>query len=169
MPKKYRRSLLISIKTVSIPELYPANGNMPTYVPFPRKERNRIHQTIGPYHSLASLQTWVLEHMLWSYGVLTDNQHVFRAKRSTETQFICTTHDTASVIQSSKLTHAAVLDFSKAFCKLPHRRPLTKLVYYVIRASLLNRFESFLTQCTNQQRPHLLLKSRHLALPEERS
>lgn len=104
---------------------------------------------------------------LWSY----DNQlqHVFRAKRSTETQFICTTHDTASVIQSSKLTNAAVLDFSNAFHKLPHRRPLTKLGYYVIRGSLLNLFESFLTQCTNQQGPHLLLKSRHLAFPGERS
>ena len=106
---------------------------------------------------------------LWSYGVLTDNQHVFRAKRSTETQFICTTHDTASAIQSSKLTHAAVLDFSKAFDKLPHRRLLTKLGYYVIRGSLLNRFESFLTQCTNQQGPHLLRESRHLAFAGERS
>ena len=50
---------LISIKTVSIPELCPANGNMfPTYVPFTRKERNRIRQTIGPYHLLASLQKY---------------------------------------------------------------------------------------------------------------
>ena len=49
----------ISITTVSIPELYPANGNMPTYVPFTRKERNRIHQTIGPYHLLASLQKYL--------------------------------------------------------------------------------------------------------------
>ena len=29
---KYQSFLLISIKTVSIPELCPANGNMPTYV-----------------------------------------------------------------------------------------------------------------------------------------
>ena len=68
MPKKYRRFLLISIKTVSIPELYPANGNMPTYVPFTRKERNRIHQTIGPYHLLASLQKYLsalCTAMLW--------------------------------------------------------------------------------------------------------
>ena len=49
MPKKYQRFLLISIKTVSIqlsiPELCPANGNMPTYVPFTRKERNESRIT----------------------------------------------------------------------------------------------------------------------------
>ena len=44
MPRKYQRFLLIFIKTVSIPELCPANGNMPTYMTFTRKERNRIHQ-----------------------------------------------------------------------------------------------------------------------------
>ena len=45
MPRKYQRFLLISIKTVSIPELCPANGNMPTYVPFIRKERNEARIT----------------------------------------------------------------------------------------------------------------------------
>ena len=104
---------------------------------------------------------------LWQYGMLTDNQHVFRAKRSTETQFICTIHEIASAIQSNKTTHTVVLDFSKAFDKLPHRRLFTKLGYYGIRGSLLNRFESFLTQCTSVpvpvQGPHLLLESRHLA------
>ena len=85
--------------------------------------------------SLTCIASKVLEHIvhshvmkhLWQYGVVTDNQHVFRAKRSTETQFICTIHDIASAIQSNKTTLAAVLDFSKAFDKLPHHRLLTKL------------------------------------------
>ena len=75
-----------------------------------------------------------------------DYQHGFKAKRSTETQLICTIHDIASAIQSNKTIHAAILDFSKAFYKVPHRRLLTKLDYYGIRDSLLNWFESFLTQ-----------------------
>ena len=41
MPRKYQRFLLISIKTVSIPELCPANGNLP----FTRKERNEVRIT----------------------------------------------------------------------------------------------------------------------------
>ena len=105
------------------------------------------------------VQSHVMKH-LWQYGVLTDNQHVFRAKRSTYVHmFICTIHEIASAIQSNKTTHIVVLDFSKAFDKLPHRRLLMKLGYYGIRGSLLNRLESFLTQCTNQQGPHLLLES----------
>ena len=79
------------------------------------------------------------------YGVLTDNQHGFRAKRSTEIQLICTIHDIASAIQSNTTVHAAILDFSKAFDKVPHRRLLKKLDCYGIRGSLYNWFESFPT------------------------
>ena len=68
--------------------------------------------------------------------------------RSTETQLICTIHDIASAIQSNKTIHAAILDFSKAFDKVPHRRLLKKLDYYGIRGPLHNWFESFLTQRT---------------------
>ena len=71
-----------------------------------------------------------------------------KAKRSTETQLICTIHAIASAIQSNKTIHAAILDFSKAFDKVPHHRLLTKLDYYGIRGSLLNWFESFATQRT---------------------
>ena len=62
-----------------------------------------------------------------------DHQHGFKAKRSTETQLICTIHDIASAIQSNKTIHAAILDFSKAFDKVPYRRCLTKLDCYGIR------------------------------------
>ena len=79
--------------------------------------------------SLTCIASKVLEHIVHShvmkhlsrYGVLTDCQHGFRAKRSTETQLICTIHDIASAIQSNKTIHAAILDFSKAFDKVPHR------------------------------------------------
>ena len=51
----------------------------------------------------------------------------------------------AKAIQSSSI-HAAVLDFAKAFYKVPHRRLLKKLQHYGIQGSLLNWSESFLTQ-----------------------
>ena len=78
------------------------------------------------------MHSHVMKH-LSKYGVLTDYQHGFRAKRSTETQLICTIHDRASAFQSNKTTHAALLDFSKAFDKVPHRRLLTKLGVLQIR------------------------------------
>ena len=47
-------------------------------------------------------------------------------------------------IQDNKSIHAAILDFSKAFDKVPHQRPLRKLENYGIRENLLIWLESFL-------------------------
>ena len=103
--------------------------------------------------SLTCIASKVLEHIIHShimkhleqYSILTDVQHGFRAKRSTVTQLILTIHDMAKTIQDNKSVHAAVLDFSKAFDKVPHKRLIIKLQYYGIRGPLLNWFESFLT------------------------
>ena len=46
-------------------------------------------------------------------------------------------HDLAKTIQGNKSIHAAILDFSKAFDKVPHQRPLRKLEYHGIRENLL--------------------------------
>ena len=103
--------------------------------------------------SLTCIASKVLEHIvhshvmkhLDSHQILTDEQHGFRAKRSTVTQLITTIHDLAKTIEDNKSVHAAILDFSKAFDKVPHQRLLHKLEYYGIRENLLKWFESFLT------------------------
>ncbi|XP_068758077.1 uncharacterized protein [Montipora capricornis] len=87
----------------------------------------------------------ILEHIVHSFimkhlnhhNILADCQQGFRAKTSTEMQLILTLHDIAKTIQSSSI-HAAVLDFAKAFDKVPHRRLLRKLQYDGIQGSLLN-------------------------------
>lgn len=71
------------------------------------------------------------------YNILTDCQHGFRSKRSTELQLILTIQDIASSLQQNKSIHAAVLDFSKAFDKVPHQRLLMKLERYGIHGNLL--------------------------------
>ena len=52
----------------------------------------------------STVHSHVMNHLchLSQYGMLTDYQHGFRAKRSTETHPICTIHDIASTIQSNK-------------------------------------------------------------------
>jgi hypothetical protein len=103
--------------------------------------------------SLTCISSKVLEHIIHSHvmkhleqhAILTDVQHGFRAKRSTVTQLILAIHDMAKAIQDNKSIHAAVLDFSKAFDKVPHKRLIIKLQYYGIHGSLLRWFESFLT------------------------
>ena len=103
--------------------------------------------------SLTCISSKVLEHIIHSHvmkhleqhTILTDVQHGFRARRSTVTQLILAIHDMAKTIQDNKWIHAVVLDFSKAFDKVPHKRLIIKLQYYGIRGSLLCWFESFLT------------------------
>ena len=102
--------------------------------------------------SLTCIACKVLEHSVHSYvmkhldfhQILTDVQHRFRAKQSTVTQLIITIHDLAKTIQDNKSIHAAILNFSKAFDKVPHLRPLCKLEFYGIRENSLKWFESFL-------------------------
>jgi hypothetical protein len=81
---------------------------------------------------------------LEQHTILMDVQHGFRARRSTVTQLILTIHDMAKTIQGNKSVHAAVLDFSKAFDKVPHKRLVAKLQYYGIHGPLLSWFDAFL-------------------------
>ena len=62
------------------------------------------------------MHSHVMKH-LSQYGVLTDYQHGFKAKRSTETQLICTIHDIESAIQSNKTIPPESLTFQKRLTK----------------------------------------------------
>ena len=94
--------------------------------------------------SLTSMASKVLEHIVHShvmkhleqYEILMDVQHGFRAKRSTITQLILSIHDMAKTIQDDKSIHAVILDFSRAFNKVPHARLIKKLKHYGVYADL---------------------------------
>ena len=85
--------------------------------------------------------TCTLEHIVSSnvmshldaHGILTDAQHGFRRRRSCETQLILTVQDLAQGIEDKQQIDVILLDFSKAFNKVPHRRLLHKLDYYGVR------------------------------------
>ena len=78
-------------------------------------------------------------------NILVDNQHGFRQKRSTVTQLLSTIHDISSSLNQKKTSHLAILDFTKAFDKNPHKRLLSKLLHYGIDGNIYNWFRSFLT------------------------
>ena len=94
--------------------------------------------------SLTCIASKILEHIVHSH--VMKHLQVIRAKRSTESQLILTIHDLANSLDNGKSVHAVVLDFAKAFDKVPHRRLLAKLQYYGIQDKLLCWFESFITQ-----------------------
>ena len=101
--------------------------------------------------SLTVVACKILEHIIYSHvmkhlekhHILTDQQHGFRAKRSTETQLLLTNYDITSELNSKKEVDFAILDFSKAFDKVPHRRLSYKLCYYGITSCLLTWIENF--------------------------
>ena len=95
--------------------------------------------------SLTSILCKTLEHILHSTiithlehnNVLSELQHGFRKKRSTESQLILTVQYRAADLDKGQQIDAILLDFSKAFDKVPHRRLLLKLHHSGVRSNTL--------------------------------
>ena len=104
--------------------------------------------------SLTSVTCKILEHIVHSnvmnhfirYNILCDNQHGFRSRRSCETQLITTLQGITSQLKTGRdQVDVILLDFSKAFDKVPHQRLLHKLDYYGVRGNTLRWIQSFLS------------------------
>ena len=94
-----------------------------------------------------------MEH-LEKHSILTPAQHGFRTKRSCETQLIATIHELANGLSDGQQIDAILLDFAKAFDKVPHKRLLHKLQYYGVSDYTLKWVESFL----NSRKQHVLVE-----------
>ena len=109
--------------------------------------------------SLTCICCKTLEHIIVSNinkqlafeSILADCQHGFRSKRSCETQLVQFYHDMVSNLDGArdrgqKQTNVIIMDFAKAFDKVPHRRLLYKLGYYGIRGSTHKWISSWLSE-----------------------
>ena len=102
--------------------------------------------------SLTSISCKLLEHIyfthLWrhidQHNILGEANHGFRARYSTETQLLTTTHDMLKQRDKGKQLDVVILDFSKAFDTVPHQRLLGKLEHYGVKGNLLRWVEAFL-------------------------
>ena len=65
-------------------------------------------------------------------------------KLSCESQFIVTIHDIASKLERDSQVDIILLDFAKAFDKVPHHRLLHKLEYYGVNPKTNRWIRSFL-------------------------
>ena len=103
--------------------------------------------------SLTSICCKIQEHIITSclmkhlnqHNILVDNQHGFRAKRSCETQLVTLIHEIAANLESGTQTDLIILDFSKAFDKVPHERLLCKLAHYGIKGRTYTWIREFLS------------------------
>ena len=109
--------------------------------------------------SLTSIICKIQEHIIVSNvmdhldlnRILTDCQHGFRARRSCETQLLTLVHNLASTLDTGKQqVDLAVLDFSKAFHRVPHQRLLSKIHHYGIRGQTLKWISNFLADRKQQ-------------------
>jgi hypothetical protein len=103
--------------------------------------------------SLTSICCKTLEHILHSnimghldqHHILTDRQFGFRKRHSCDAQLILTIQDLASSLDSGQQIDAILLDFSKAFDKVPHQRLLHKARYYGLDPLSVSWIEDFLS------------------------
>lgn len=83
--------------------------------------------------SLTSISCKMLEHIVLHHlnlildNVLYNRQHGFRKGLSCETQLCGTYHEIAKQVDNGSTIHALVLDFAKAFDKVPHKLLMQKL------------------------------------------
>ena len=110
--------------------------------------------------SLTCILCKVMEHIVLSHmwkhlkanDIVLRNQHGFQSGLSCETQLIEATHDWASSLDSRRQVDIVLLDFSKAFDRVPHQRLLAKLQHYGIDGFTQNWIQAFLsdrTQCVS--------------------
>ena len=79
------------------------------------------------------------------HQILSDCQHGFRARRSCETQLVTQINDLSSSLDRGDQTDMVILNFSKAFDRVPHKQLLQKLHHYRIRGHMHSLITSFLT------------------------
>lgn len=102
--------------------------------------------------SLTSIVCKTLEHIVASNimahiennNILSDRQHAFRKSHSCTTQLCHVINDWAFNIDRGYQTDAFVIDFAKAFDKVPHERLKSKLFSYGISRSTLLWIDAFL-------------------------
>ena len=133
-------------------------GNLPSewktavVSPIHKKDDKSSPKNYRPI-SLTCIACKVMEHVLCSHmskffqanNILSPHQHGFRKGFSTETQLITVLDDWLRSLDKRRRTDVLLLDFSKAFDTVPHKRLLHKLSYYGISGKTHRWIENFLT------------------------
>ena len=138
----------MSLNTGEIPKIWKHAIVQPIF----KKGDRAAAQNYRPI-SLTCVCCKLLEHIirsaitkhLESNKILNEAQHGFRKKRSCETQLITVIHDITSQLDKGGQTDLVLLDFAKAFDKVPHRRLINKLFSVGINQTALTWIESFLS------------------------
>jgi hypothetical protein len=108
--------------------------------------------------SLTSVLCKTLEHIICGhilqylerYNILTSLQHGFRSGHSCESQLVITMHDIMKTFDLKLQTDLVILDFSKAFDTVPHKKLLHNQNSYGIKGTTHKWIGQFLTARKHQ-------------------
>ncbi len=97
------------------------------------------------------LHKHIMNH-LDTHNILENSQHGFWPRWSCESQLVTTHHDITRLLdrRDVKQVDTILLDFAKAFDKVPHKRLVCKLQYYGIAGPILHWITSFLSNRTQR-------------------
>ena len=95
------------------------------------------------------IHSQVVQH-IDAHKILCDQQHGFRKKRSCESQLIVTLQDISASLDDGEQIDTILLDFSKAFDKVPYQRLALKLRHCGIQCTILPWVDSFLSNRSQQ-------------------
>ena len=95
--------------------------------------------------SLTSIICKAMEHILTNqimkhleaHDILVPCQFGFRSRHSCESQLLTVTDDFAKALNNKLQVDVGILDLSKAFDKVPHKRLRSKIEFYDIRGKIL--------------------------------
>jgi len=142
-----------SLKTHMLPKDWLSANITPIY-----KKGDRSSPVNYRPISLTSVCCKIMEHIIFSFimghlernNLLNPNQHGFRPNHSCQTQLILLAEDILKAMDLHYQVDLILLDFSKAFDTVPHKRLLTKLHYYGIYGPLHDWINAWLTGNTKK-------------------
>ena len=137
----------LSVNTGTLPEDWKNADITPIF-----KKGNKHEAANYRPVSLTSVCCKTLEHIICrhilnhldEHRILTKLQHGFRSGHSCESQLVITMEDIMCKYDQKKQVDLVILDFSKAFDTVPHRKLLHKLKNYGVRGNILRWISSFL-------------------------
>jgi len=150
---RYFKKPLTDIYNASLESgIFPDQLKIAEVIPVHKKGNTR---DINNYRPIASLSVFskMLEKLVYNRiiafiernGIITDAQHGFRSKRSTETALQDFVNNVQTAIDNKMNPVGLFLDLSKAYDVLDHRLLLDKLNIYGIRGIANTWMESYLS------------------------
>jgi hypothetical protein len=146
-------TFLRSINKLIIENEMPQSLKISIISPIPKVDNPKVPEDYRPINNLPVLEKLIetivldqLNEFLEVNKIISDAQHGFRAKHSTETALIALTDNIVQNFEKNKIVLTIFLDFKRAFETINRKILIDKLQKYNFGNDTIKWFESFLSQ-----------------------